>query len=344
MTALIFATAASFAVTLAIVRVIEGYAPVLRLVDRPNDRSSHVLPRPRGGGIGIIGGVGAGLLVTLAGRETLDTDALVVLGAAFGVGMVGLWDDIAPLPAWPRLVAQLAAASVVVGICGAIHHLPLPPPLDVPLDFAGPVVSVIWLVGVTNFFNFMDGADGLASGQAAITFVAFAFVTWGAPVAILAVLALAATAAFLLRNWAPAKIFLGDVGSGGLGFLIAALPFAASVEARTPLTLFAATSLILFLVDPVLTLGRRLLRGAPLTASHREHAYQRLFDPGQSHAPVVSAVLAGAAVVSGAAVVGYLWSPFRWPALGIALVIAAVEWWAAEVRSRRRARNAHRYT
>lgn len=328
------AAAASFAVSLAVVLAIERKAAVFGLIDRPNDRSSHVVPRPRGGGIGILCGVAAGLAVAIAADLRLEAPLWAVLGASLIVATAGLWDDLSPLGAAPRLAAQVVAAGLVVWTCGGLARLPLPPPLDVPLGAVGPIVAIVWLVGVTNFFNFMDGADGLAAGQAAITLAAFAHVVADSSVTVVAVLPLAATLAFLVRNWAPAKIFLGDVGSGWLGFLMAALPFARSVESRGQLVLFVATSLVLFLVDPAVTLARRLWRGAPLATSHREHAYQRLFKPDEPHAPVVASILAGAAVASIAAIAGYAYPALAWPAVIIALAVAGIEWWVAAVRSR----------
>ena len=254
------------------VRLVERHARTLGLVDLPNTRSSHVVPRPRGGGLGIIAGVIVSALgAPLAGRA-LSHDLWIVIAAALAVAVVGLWDDVRGLGVWPRLVVQTIAAAAVVAFVGGVDRLPLPPPADVPLGPLGSFVTVVWIVGVTNFFNFMDGLDGLAAGQAVITLAAFACVVWPADAAGLAIVAAAASFAFLLRNWSPARIFLGDVGSAFLGFLLAALPLAVGGSSRSPLVLLVWISLALFLLDPVATLVSRARRGAssaPRIASMR---------------------------------------------------------------------------
>ena len=246
--------AGAFLAAYAGVRLVERHARTLGLVDLPNTRSSHVVPRPRGGGLGIIAGVIVSALVApLAGRA-LPHELWIVIAAALAVAVVGLWDDVRGLGVWPRLAVQTIAAAIVVAFVGGVDRLPLPPPADVPLGPLGSFVTVIWIVGVTNFFNFMDGLDGLAAGQALITLAAFACVVWPADAAGLAIVAAAASFAFLLRNWSPARIFLGDVGSAFLGFLLAALPLAAGESSRSPLVLLVWISLALFLLDPVATL------------------------------------------------------------------------------------------
>ena len=307
------------------VRAVERHAAALALIDRPNDRSSHVHPKPRGGGIGIILGAGAGVAVATLSGVSFGREVGAVLGAAVIVAGVGLWDDVTTLPAGPRFVAHTVAAALVVSVCGGFATLPLPPPLDLPVGVAGSVLAVIWIVGVTNFFNFMDGADGLAAGQAAITLAALGYVMWPGPVAVVPVVATGAVLAFLLRNWSPARIFLGDVGSGWMGFLLAALPLAAPGGGQG-LVWLVATSLALFLVDPTLTLVRRWRRGVPLTASHREHAYQRLFRPGATHAGPVTLLLLAGAVVTLPAVLAFELQRGLWASAAWAGCVCAGEW------------------
>lgn len=320
---------AAFLAALAGVRLVERWARPLGLVDLPNPRSSHQEPRPRGGGLGILCGVAAGLAVARGTAGPLDRGSWVVLGAALLVALVSLWDDVWGLPVWPRLLAQVAAAALIVAAQGGLDRLPLPPPADLPLGPAGPALALLWLVAVTNFFNFMDGLDGLAAGQAVLSLGAVAWGLWPASAAGLALVAAAATVAFLLRNWSPARLFLGDVGSSFLGLLLAALPFAAPPAERPRLVLLVAASLALFLLDPVATLWRRWRRGVPLAVAHREHAYQRLAAPQRSHAPVVSGLLAGGLLLSVLAAAGYARSSFAWPVVAAALLLFAAEWWLA---------------
>jgi glycosyltransferase WbpL len=325
---------AAFLGSLAGVRLVERHARTLRLVDLPNVRSSHREPRPRGGGLGIIVGVLAAAAVATALGTPWPRDVWTLLAGAGLVALVGLWDDVRSLGVWPRLATQTAAAIFVVAQLGAIERLPLPSPADVPLGLAGAGLVVIWIVGVTNFFNFMDGVDGLAAGQAVISLGVLAWALWPQSAAGLAVGVLAATVAFLTRNWSPAKIFLGDVGSAFLGFLLASLPLAGSPDARPSLVFLLAISMTLFLLDPVATLVLRGRQRARLGASHRDHAYQQLVEPGRPHAAAVSILLIAGLALSVFAGAAYRRPALAWPALGVALIAFAIEW---QVAARRRA-------
>ena len=176
----------------------------------------------------------------------VPADLWILVSTAFALALVGLWDDIRTLDVWPRLAAQTLAAVFIVTMIGGLERLPLPPPMDLPLGRAGDAIAAVWLVGVTNFFNFMDGVDGLAGGQAVISLAVLAWALWPDAAAGLAIIVVAATAAFLIRNWWPARIFLGDVGSAFLGFLLAGLPFVAPAGNRPRLVFVVAISLSLF--------------------------------------------------------------------------------------------------
>ena len=317
------------------VRLIERFAPSLGLVDVPNERSSHARPRPRGGGAAIALATTVAVIVapdTNAGGASLRT----LLGIALFMSVVGVADDVARLRVWPRLLAQVLAAASAAMTIGALETLPLPPPANVPVaPWLGIAITVVWIVGVTNFFNFMDGADGLAGGQAVLTFAALAFALGSGSGGGLALVVATATAAFLLRNWYPARIFLGDVGSSFLGFLLATLPFLAPPASRSAIVWMTAASLALFLLDPVATLVRRARRRAPVGTAHREHAYQRLFDPARSHAPAVAGLLVAGAVLTLLAVGGFARPPFAWPAAVCAVFAFVIEWrMAARIEGR----------
>jgi len=295
------------------------------LVDHPNVRSSHRIPRARGGGLAILFGLCAGILVAALLGLHLTRTSLTLLIAALALGLIGLWDDMKHLPVLPRLLFQIVVACGVVLVVGSVPRIPLPPPLDVPLGVLAAPLTILWLVAVTNFFNFMDGIDGLAGGQAIATCTAVILAGWGTDAIAVAAILLGAAAGFLAFNWPPARIFLGDVGSLPVGFLLAALPLLAPPERRPYALLATAISLSLFLLDPAVTLLRLFRRKRRLGQPHREHAYQRLLLPGKTHRPVTGAlVLTGFALSTfGAWAYRVQWA--WWPAIALAVLSYAIE-------------------
>jgi len=262
----------------------------LSLVDVPNERSSHDVPTPRGGGIGIllalIPGAVAGLL--LFGAGWLDPWSIIALaGATLLLAGLGFLDDQRGTRPAVKALVQVPVAVFVVLTAGAIE--------DVFLPFAGPIslgvlavpLSVFWLVGFSNAYNFMDGIDGIAglhAGLAAMFLAAAAAMSGGTGVLWLAVPLSAACLAFLSVNWSPARVFMGDVGSLPVGFLLASLAILGAREGVPFLTSF----LILgpFLYDTVVTIARRIARRENLAEAHRSHLYQRLVILGIPHGRV----------------------------------------------------------
>jgi Fuc2NAc and GlcNAc transferase len=316
---------------LSLAAVVAGTAAFLRrapqwgLLDRPNARSSHARVTPRGGGLALLLAVALalGLGAPWAG---IGRAAVAAVAATVAVALAGLADDRWGLPAWPRFAVQGLAAAAVAWTAGGLARLPLPPPLDLPLGLFGFAVSVVWLVSVVNFYNFLDGIDGLAALQGAVTGLGVALAGWH-PLASAAGVALCgACIGFLVFNWSPARVFLGDVGSGLLGFAFAALPFLAPPSDRPRALLFVALSLWLFLADALWTLFRRAARGERLAQPHREHVYQRLIGTGLGHAAVAAALGAGSVVTTALGLValraGGAWT---WAALAAAAGLFALE-------------------
>ena len=178
---------------------------------------------------------------------------------------------------------------------------------------------------VTNFFNFMDGFDGLATSQALASCLGVIIAGWSPDASVLAMLTGAACAGFLVHNWTPARVFMGDVGSGFLGFTLAVLPLLAPEGRRTTAMVAAAVGLSLFLLDPALTLVRRALARKPLTQSHREHLYQQFAGPGEPVGTVVTIYFALAVLLAGAAGFGYVHPELlQWSMLGSVLTFLVV--------------------
>lgn len=277
---------------------------LLHLLDHPNARSSHTVPTPRGGGLGLVGAALAGLTL----YATLSADApgpLAAQGALAGaMAALGFVDDKRPLPARVRLVAQLGLAGAAVALLGSLKTFELKSSVALTLGVAGPALTVVWLVGLTNAYNFMDGIDGIAglSGLVAGLGWAVVGVTSGASdVAVLGVLAGASSAGFLGLNWPPARIFMGDVGSTFLGLWLGLVPV--QFAARVPELAGRAPALGFLLVWPFVcdasfTFTRRALRRENVFAAHRTHLYQRLVIAGLSHRTVTLAY--GALAASGA--------------------------------------------
>jgi UDP-N-acetylmuramyl pentapeptide phosphotransferase/UDP-N-acetylglucosamine-1-phosphate transferase len=255
----------AFLVTAGLLRVLLLRATCGWFLDQPNQRSLHAAPVPRTGGLGIVPGIVLGL--ALAGGAWMAA----LLAAAMMI--LSLVDDWRSLPAGVRLLGHLAAAGLFV--------LASEPGLGWPLALVL-VVAIGWM---TNLFNFMDGADGLAGGMAVFGFTTYAIAacTAGETTFALANLCVAAAAvAFLLFNFPPARMFMGDAGSVPLGFLAAALGLSGWQAGLWPWW-FPPVVFAPFVLDASVTLIRRALRGERVWQAHRSHYYQRQVLMGWSH-------------------------------------------------------------
>jgi Fuc2NAc and GlcNAc transferase len=261
------------------------------VLDVPNPRSSHGVPTPRGGGVAIVLVTTAGLTI-LALRGILRPDLLYALaGGGIAVALVGLIDDRRSSSARVRLSVHFAAALWALWWLGGL------PPLRIGTyvltsGWLGDVSGALGIVWAINLFNFMDGIDGIAASEAIFVAVAGSLaLTVNAGIGLAALTFAAACSGFLLWNWPPAKIFLGDAGSGYLGYVIVVLAVAATRD--NPVALWVW--LILggaFFADATVTLVRRALRNERVHEAHRSHAYQWLARRWGSHGKVTLAVLA----------------------------------------------------
>lgn len=315
----------SFAVALAFTWLVAKNASRLGLMDVPNVRSSHKLITPRGGGLGIVAGVATGILLLAAfGSPPSRPLEILLLGAA-AITVLGLIDDLHPLPAAYRLIGHVVVSTAVVISLGGVGRLPLPPPLDVSIGWVGAPFTVLWLVSVTNFFNFMDGIDGLAGGQTVASCIGVAIAAWSSGAVEFALVLAAATLGFLVLNRPPARVFLGDAGSTSLGFAIAGLPLLAPTG-QQPMALFAVTvGLALFLLDPVETLFRLAQAGHRIGTAHRAHSYQLLGWTPLRRRWVAGALVGAALVLAIAGGLAYRMHWLAWPAAVVALCAYGVE-------------------
>jgi UDP-N-acetylmuramyl pentapeptide phosphotransferase/UDP-N-acetylglucosamine-1-phosphate transferase len=272
------------------------------ILDEPNARSSHVRPTPRGGGAAIVAvGAMATTALWLAGVPPPAHGGWAAI-AAIAVAAVSGIDDVASISHRLRLVVHLAAAGVAVVALGPLRIIDLGPFGSYHIGPAGWGLTILWIVGMTNAFNFMDGIDGIAGITAAVALTVLATGLWAAGAAfgsLTAAALAAATAGFLIWNWQPAQIFMGDVGSAFLGFTIAVLPLTGGEAASRWLLPVTACVMAPFLFDTSFTLLRRVRNRENIFEAHRSHLYQRLVIGGWSHARV--AALYGALAALGGA-------------------------------------------
>lgn len=255
----------SFLLTLAGLYVLLNTRLKFLAVDKPNERSLHSSFIPRTGGLAIMAGVLVTWLFIGVSYEWLLLPAALIA--------VSLVDDIRGLKARWRFLAQI----VVCGVFLALH------PQNVPL-WAMPLLllAMVWMV---NLYNFMDGSDGLAGGMALFGFGAYAaaaYLAGNAELAALCTIIATANLAFLVFNFHPAKIFMGDAGSIPLGFLAAAIGLSGWQQGAWsvwfPILVFSP-----FIVDASVTLLKRILRREKIWQAHKSHYYQRLVQMGWGH-------------------------------------------------------------
>jgi Fuc2NAc and GlcNAc transferase len=264
-------------------------------MDFPNERSSHLTPTPRGGGIAFVAASLVGFLLLLLISELDRADLLALCCAGAIVAIAGHLDDRQKISgAMVRLIFHaLGAIILIVGI-GFSSQISL---FDrtVNTGVIGSILGVLYLVWLLNLFNFMDGTDGIAASEAIFVCIAGAIlnfhvlsdINFSAAAIILA----SCTFGFLLYNWSPAKIFMGDVGSGYLGIAIGGLSLMAAKQQHELLWVWIIL-LAVFVSDATVTLIRRLLRKQKPHVAHRSHAYQHLAIRFNSHAKVSRLLLA----------------------------------------------------
>lgn len=312
-----------------VVRLMIAY-PIL---DHPNGRSSHVRPTPRGGGVGVVVAFVAGMAVLYAGAQFArlpPPQFLGVIGAAVAIAAVSLWDDVADLRFAVKLVAQAMAALVAIGSGLVVDGVALPQLGQVSLGWLGVPLTLFWIVGCTNAVNFMDGLDGLVGGSVFIAAVILCVVAGdqGGWFVYAASLMLAAgLAGFLPFNLHPARIFMGDVGSQFLGFMMAVLAVAAA-RFDVAAVSFLIVPLLLFglLFDAAFTLARRAQNDANLAAAHRTHLYQMAQRSGMS-VRAVAATHWGFVLFHGALIALFLrMTPSMKPYIVVPALVVQVAW------------------
>jgi Fuc2NAc and GlcNAc transferase len=266
----------------------------LSTFDIPNERSSHLTPTPRGGGIAFVATSLAGFLLLLLNNTLDNAEFLALCCAGIIVAVAGHLDDRQKISgATVRLVLHAIGAIVLIVGIGIPSQISL---FDrtVNIGVIGSILGVLYLVWLLNLFNFMDGTDGIAASEAIFVCIAGAVLNYHVlsdiNLSTASIILATSTLGFLLYNWSPAKIFMGDVGSGYLGIVIGGLSLMAAKQQSDLLWVWIIL-LAVFVSDATVTLIRRLLRKQKPHVAHRSHAYQHLAIRFNSHSKVALIVL-----------------------------------------------------
>ena len=280
---MLMAAAAALFLSIALTGMVRNSAIAHGVLDVPNARSSHARTTPRGGGLAIV----IATMLTLTVLAVVGLLGLKLWAALTGGGLaiafIGSLDDLRPVSAALRLSVHFAAGLWAIAWLGGLPGL----------GHFGELLALLGIVWVLNLFNFMDGIDGLAASEA--VFIALGAIApmllcgAGAEVVAASLVLGGATLGFLVWNWPPARIFMGDVGSGYLGYVIAVLALASAASSPSAVWVWLILGAVFF-VDATVTLLRRVARGASPHEPHRTHAYQWLARRWRSHAKVTIAV------------------------------------------------------
>jgi UDP-N-acetylmuramyl pentapeptide phosphotransferase/UDP-N-acetylglucosamine-1-phosphate transferase len=263
-----------------------------RVLDIPNERSLHTQPTPRTGGVAILAGAGTGMVMAWHQGYTIVDGAM--LTAILTLALLALVDDRHDLGAGVRLLVQAAVVAVLL----YFNRQPDMPVMLLPL-------ALLFLVWMINLYNFMDGMDGFAAGMTSIGFGTYALLAWQAghlELALGCAVIAAAASGFLLLNFPPARLFMGDSGSTVFGLLAGVVILQAHVEGILPLWL-GILVFSPFIVDASITLTARVLRGERFWEPHKNHYYQRVVQLGWGHRRTTLAEYGLMMACSGSAIV-----------------------------------------
>jgi UDP-GlcNAc:undecaprenyl-phosphate GlcNAc-1-phosphate transferase len=265
----------------------------IKIMDIPNSRSSHETPVPKSGGIVIVITFLIGVLsIYLFGDATLILDKYFFgfLFSSLLIAGVSLYDDINNKSFLFKLISQIIAAGIVIFSGIVIREIAFPWVGQVQLGVIGYLLTFLWIIGLTNAYNFMDGLNGMAAGPAAINGLFFCVLSYSQGsifVYIICYTIIAGALGFLVFNFPFPKIFMGDVGSAFLGFVFATLGIIAALYDHSHTSLFVMPLLMFnFIYDTSFTFIRRLLKHENVFSAHRTHLYQLFNQLGYSHVTV----------------------------------------------------------
>ncbi|WP_040227752.1 glycosyltransferase family 4 protein [Bhargavaea cecembensis] len=314
----------AFIASILLTPIVKRLAVRLGAVDRPNHRKVHSRIMPRMGGLAIYGAFLIGYFIL---RPESEFATSILIGSAIIV-LIGLLDDLTELSAKAKLAGQLLAAGIVVFYGGLdIDFINLPFGGQIDFGYLSIPLTLLWIVGVTNAINLIDGLDGLAAGVSTIALITLAvmasFMDNMFVVAVAAILA-ASCAGFLIFNFHPAKIFMGDVGSLFLGFMISVLALLGFKNVTMISLIIPIIILGVPLSDTFFAIVRRIRMKQPISAPDKSHLHHCLLRAGFSHRQSVLIIYAIAALFGLAAILfsqATIWGAF----LIIGILLLAIE-------------------
>ena len=258
------------------------------ILDIPGERSSHVVATPIGGGVIIVFVTVIGMIITgiLMPHWVVSGITPYILGAIV-IALIGWMDDLYSVAAFWRFGVQALVALLIMSSVGVISDIGIPGREYINLGWLAYPLTFLWIVGLVNAYNFMDGIDGNAGGIGVVAGIIWALIAFylNEPyLAMLSMLISASCIGFLRHNWQPASIFMGDSGSTFLGFTFAVLPLLiSSVSSDVSIPVVAVLVLAPCIWDATYTFLRRLWRKEPAFTAHRTYLYQRLASAGYPH-------------------------------------------------------------
>lgn len=315
LTSILILTSTAYLISVLVTR----YMTVNHVItDIPNKRSSHDAPTPRSGGLGLfIAFLFISLVFWINHRTALPDWFLPFVLPALLIGVHSLYDDISGRAAIEKLLIQLIAAGIVVS-SGLLIELPFGG------EWLSYLITMLWIVGMTNATNFMDGLDGLVSGIFSLALVFFCMILHSIgfyDLYLFGLTMIAGLMGFLIYNFPPAKIFMGDVGSCLLGFVYAVMVVIMVGDEQSPWVMLASVLLVFnLLFDVVFTVIRRFFRGDNIMQAHRSHLFQLMNRLGYRHL-TVSLYYLGVTFLQGLLAIWVLRFPaFVWPVILVLLV------------------------
>ncbi|MED1862448.1 UDP-GlcNAc:undecaprenyl-phosphate GlcNAc-1-phosphate transferase [Fictibacillus halophilus] len=316
-----------FIASVLLTPVVKRFAFFVGATDKPNQRKVHQKIMPRLGGLAIFLSFLIGVLIVQpASQYTVP----IVLGAIVII-ITGVFDDIFELSPKVKLLGQIIAAGIVIYGGVEVHFINLPFDYRLSLGILGVPLTLLWIIGITNAINLIDGLDGLAAGVSStvlITISGMAVYNGNVLVAALGIILLGSTLGFLVYNWHPAKIFMGDTGALFLGYMIAVL----SLLGFKNITLFSLVVPIIILGVPIsdtlFAIIRRFLNKKPLSAPDKSHLHHCLLNSGMSHRQTVLVIYAMSALFGLAAILFNLTT--LWGSLLILSVLLLITQFIAE--------------